>query len=309
MLAFVLKRLLYGLISLIGITFLVFSLLYLTGDPVQLMMPPDATVQEVEDARVRLGFDQPFLVQYFNFVGKLARFDLGDSLIRRVPVSELIKEYFPNTLLLATTAYLFALLVAVPAGVFAAIKRNSVFDLLISMVVLIGQAAPAYWVALMFVLFFSVQLGWFPTGGMGTFRHLVGPALSVGIFSMSRIARMARSSMLDVLRQDYIRTAKSQGISDRLIYFKFALKSAAIPIITLVGVEYAVLFGGSLIAETIFSWPGIGRLIVQSVYARDYPVVQGVVILFACTVFLVNLIVDLLYSYLDPRIKYGKVPS
>ena len=302
---YIIKRIVHSLLVLIGITFFVFSLLYLSGDPVRLLMPPDTSVEQLEAARKQMGFDAPFYVQYARFLGRLVRFDLGVSLKSNVPAVELIREYFPNTLLLTTAGFFLALIIAIPAGVFSAIKRNTIFDFLISFFVLIGQATPLYWLGLELILIFAVELGWFPTGGFGRTYHLILPAVTLAIFSMSRIARMVRSSMLEVLMRDYIRTTRSQGIPEFLVNFKFAFKSAAIPIITLMGVEYCILLEGSVITETIFSWPGIGRLVVNAVYNRDYPVVQAVVIFITSIIVFVNLGIDVLYTYLDPRIKYG----
>ena len=304
---YIIKRLFHSLLVLIGITFIVFFLLYLSGNPVRLLMPPDATVEQLEAARKELGFDDPFFMQYSRFLGKVIRLDFGKSLRRQLPVFEVIKPYFLNTLLLTTASFIIALVIAIPAGIFSAIKRDSIFDFLISIGVLIGQATPIFWLGIVFILVFSVRLGWFPTGGFGYTRNLVLPAFTLAIFSTSRIARMSRSSMLEVLGQDYIRTARSQGIRELLINFKYAFKNAAIPIVTLVGVEYCILLEGAVLTEIIFSWPGVGRLVINSVYDRDYPVVQAIVILGTTIIVFANLGIDLLYTYLDPRIKYGKI--
>jgi ABC-type dipeptide/oligopeptide/nickel transport system permease component len=303
---YIIKRIIHSLFVVLGITVLVFFLLYLSGDPVRLIMPFDATTEELEAAREELGFNDPFHIQYLHFLGRVIKLDFGMSLRRQVPAIDLIKEYFPNTLLLASVGFLTSIVIAVPAGIFSAIKRNSIFDFLISIGVLIGQATPLYWLGLVFILVFAVRLGWFPSGGFGYTTNLFLPAITLAVFSTSRIARMSRSSMLEVLGQDYIRTARSQGIKEIVVNFKFALKSAAIPIITLVGVEYAILLEGSIVTETIFSWPGVGRLVVQSVYDRDYPVVQACVLVITAIITFINLGVDILYTYLDPRIKYGQ---
>jgi ABC-type dipeptide/oligopeptide/nickel transport system permease component len=302
---YIIKRLIHSVLVLLGISLFTFLLLFLSGDPVRLIMPFDATQAELAAASEKLGFNEPFHIQSLHFLGRVARLDFGMSLRRQVPSIDLIWEYFPNTLFLASIGFLLSILIAVPAGILAAIKRNSVMDFLISIVVLIGQATPLYWLGLIFILIFAVHFGWFPSGGFGYTKHVVLPALTLAVFSTSRIARMSRSSMLEVLAQDYIRTAKSQGIAEFLVNFKFALKSAAIPIITLIGVEYCILLEGSIVTETIFSWPGLGRLIVQSVYDRDYPVVQACILFITAIITFVNLGVDILYTYLDPRIKYG----
>ncbi|MBW2094519.1 MAG: ABC transporter permease [Deltaproteobacteria bacterium] len=304
---YILKRLYHSVIVLFGITLFVFLLLQCAGDPVRLLLPFDATQQEYEDLREELGFNAPIHVQYWNFLKRAVKLDFGMSLRNHVPVFDLIKDYFKNTLLLATTAFIIALAVAVPGGILSAIRRNSILDFVISIFVVIGQAMPLYWLGLMLVLVFAVALGWFPSGGFGYGKPLVLPAITLGVFSTSRIARMARSSMLEVLGQDYIRTARSQGIKETTVTFKYALKAAAIPIVTLIGTEYCILLEGTVVTETIFSWPGVGRLVVQACYARDYPVVQAIVIVITGIIVFLNLAVDVLYTYLDPRIKYGKV--
>jgi len=306
MLLYIIKRLYHGILALTGITFLVFLLLYMAGDPVRLLLPFDATQEDYYELREELGFDKPFHIQYWTFFKNTVKLDFGISLRNKIPVSELLKEYFKNTLILATSAFALALLIAVPAGIMSAIRRNSILDLVLSIFVTIGQATPLYWLGLMLMLLFSVKLGWFPTGGFGLTNHLVLPMITLGVFSTSRIARMTRSSMLEILGQDYIRTAKSQGIKKLQINYKYALKAAAIPILTLIGTEYCILLEGTVVTETIFSWPGIGRLVVQAAYARDYPVIQGIVIVITAIIVCVNLIIDILYSYLDPRIRYSK---
>ena len=306
MLLYIIRRLCHSILALIGVTFLVFILLYMAGDPVRLLLPFDATQQDYVELKKELGFDKPFYAQYWNFIKKAVKLDFGVSLRNKIPVTELLKEYFKNTLILATSAFIIALLVSIPAGIISAIRRNSIMDLVLSTFVTIGQATPLYWLGIMLMLLFSVKLGWFPTGGFGLTNNLVLPAITLGVFSMSRIARMTRSSMLEVLGQDYIRTAKAQGIKQLQVNFKYALKAAAIPIITLIGTEYCILLEGTVVTETIFSWPGIGRLVVQAAYARDYPVIQALVIVITAIIIFINLIVDIIYTYLDPRIKYTK---
>jgi ABC-type dipeptide/oligopeptide/nickel transport system permease component len=303
---YIVQRLLHSLLVLLGITLFVFTLLHLSGDPVRLFMPPDTTPEQLEAARERLGFKDAFHVQYLRFLGRVVRADFGNSYKSAVPAVDLIREYFPNTLLLTTVGFLIAVTVAIPAGILSAIKHNTVFDFLISFVVLVGQATPLYWLGLVLIMLFAVRLGWLPSGGFGYTRELILPAATLAVFSMSRIARMCRSSMLEVLMREYVRTARSQGIREVLVNFRFAFKNAAIPIITLMGVEFCVLLEGSVVTETIFSWPGVGRLVVNAVYNRDYPVVQAVVIFITTIIVFANLGVDILYTYLDPRIKYGR---
>jgi peptide/nickel transport system permease protein len=304
---YIIRRLVHSIIVLFGITFFVFLLLHLSGDPVRLLLPFDATDEQYRAMKQAMGFNDPFFVQYFRFLEKAVHLDFGMSLRNQVPVFGLISGYFKNTILLATAAFLIALIIAVPAGILSAIKRNSILDFVISIFVVIGQAVPLYWLGLMLILIFSVDLRLLPSGGFGYTKHLILPAVTLGVFSMSRIARMSRSSMLEVLNQDYIRTPRSQGITETKVNFKYALKAAAIPIVTLIGTEYCILLEGTVVTETIFSWPGVGQLVVQAAYARDYPVVQALVVLITAIIVFFNLATDIIYTYLDPRIKYGKV--
>jgi peptide/nickel transport system permease protein len=303
---YIIKRLVHSIIVVFGITFFVFLLLYFSGDPVRLLLPFDATDEQYQAMKQAMGFNDPFFVQYIRFLDKAVHLDFGMSLRNQVPVFGLIASYFKNTLLLATAAFAIALLVAIPAGILSAIRRNSILDFIISIFVVLGQAMPLYWLGLMLILIFSVDLRWLPSGGFGYTTNLILPAITLGVFSMSRIARMSRSSMLEVLNQDYIRTPRSQGLSEAEVNFKYALKAAAIPIVTLIGTEYCILLEGTVVTETIFSWPGVGQLVVQAAYARDYPVVQALVILITAIIVFFNLAIDVIYTYLDPRIKYGK---
>ncbi len=303
---YIIKRLVHSVIVLFGITFFVFLLLHLSGDPIRLLLPIDATDEQYRAMKQAMGFNDPFFIQYFSFLDKAVHLDFGMSLRNQVPVFGLISSYFKNTLLLATAAFAIALIVAIPAGILSAIKRNSILDFIISIFVVIGQAMPLYWLGLMLILVFSVDLRWLPSGGFGYTTNLILPAITLGVFSMSRISRMSRSSMLEVLNQDFIRTPRSQGLTEAEVNFKYALKAAAIPIVTLIGTEYCILLEGTVVTETIFSWPGVGQLVVQAAYARDYPVVQAVVILITAIIVFFNLAIDVIYTYLDPRIKYGK---
>jgi ABC-type dipeptide/oligopeptide/nickel transport system permease component len=303
---YIIKRLIHSIIVLFGITFFVFLLLHISGDPVRLLLPIDATDEQYRAMKQTMGFNDSLFVQYVRFLNKAVHLDFGMSLRNQVPVFGLIASYFKNTLLLATAAFVIALIVAIPSGILSAIKRNSILDFIISIFVVLGQAMPLYWLGLMLILVFSVDFRWLPSGGFGYTTNLILPAITLGVFSMSRIARMSRSSMLEVLNQDFIRTPRSQGLTETEVNFKYALKAAAIPIVTLIGTEYCILLEGTVVTETIFSWPGVGQLVVQAAYARDYPVVQAVVILITAIIVFFNLATDVIYTYLDPRIKYGK---
>lgn len=303
MLIYILKRLAQSIIVILGVTFIVFAMLYISGDPVSLLLPLDATQADRIAMRAQMGFDDPFLVQYGRFLINAIHGDLGMSLRHQVPAIDLIEQMLPNSLMLVGSAMLFAIFVAVPGGMIAAIKRNSIFDTVVTLIVLIGQAMPVYWLGLLLILIFSVVLGVFPTGGIGSLRNLILPAITLGAFSMSRIARLTRSGMLEVLGQDYIRTAKSLGISNLKVVAKYALKNTAIPVITLVGMEFGTLLGGAIVTETIFSWPGLGRLVVNAIYDRDYALVQAVVTVLSVVFVFINLSVDIIYTWLDPRVR------
>ena len=300
---FLLRRLLQSLVVLFGVSFVVFAILFLTGDPALVLLPPDASAEDVRRFREAMGFNDPFLVQYGRFLKGALRGDFGQSVRHGEPAFDLVLERMPATFELAGAALLLALCLAIPAGIVSAVRRNSVLDYVATVVALFGQSLPTFWLGIMLILFFSVQFQWLPSSGRGTWLHLVLPAITLGLFTTARITRLTRSGMLEVLGQDYIRTARAKGVSDPPVVWKHALKNAAIPIVTIIGIELGTLLGGSVITETIFAWPGVGRLSVQAIYNRDYPVVQAAVFLLATTFVLVNVIVDVLYTYLDPRIR------
>jgi peptide/nickel transport system permease protein len=300
---FLARRLLQSLVVLFGVSFVVFAILHLTGDPALVLLPPDASAEDVRRFREAMGFNDPFLVQYTRFLRGALQGDFGQSIRHGEPAFGLVLERMPATFELAGAALLLALCLAVPAGIVSAVRRNSVVDYVATVVALFGQSLPTFWLGIMLILFFSVQFQLLPSSGRGTLEHLVLPAVTLGLFTTARITRLTRSGMLEVLGQDYIRTARAKGVSDPPVVWKHALKNAAIPIVTIVGIELGTLLGGSVITETIFAWPGVGRLSVQAIANRDYPVVQAAVFLLASTFVLVNLVVDVLYTYLDPRIR------
>ena len=300
---FLLRRLLQSLVVLLGVSFVVFFILFLTGDPAAVLLPPEASAEDIRLFRERMGFDDPFFVQYGRFLAGALRGSFGESIRHGEPAFDLVVERMPATFELAGAALLIALCLAIPAGIVSAVRRNSVLDYVATVVALLGQSMPTFWLGIMLILFFSVQLQWLPSSGRGELRHLVLPAITLGLFTTARITRLTRSGMLEVLNQDYIRTARAKGVANPPVVWKHALKNAAIPIVTIVGIELGTLLGGSVITETIFAWPGVGRLSVQAIYNRDYPVVQAAVFLLATTFVVVNLFVDVLYTYLDPRIR------
>lgn len=302
---YIIRRILLSFLVLIGATLVTFLITRATGDPVRLMLPEDATPEEVQSMRVQMGLDRPIYVQYADFVFKALQGDLGKSVRQRVSVTQLIAERVPATLELTFAALLIGIVISFPVGIFVALRRNSVWDLLGTSFSLLGQAAPTFWVGLMLILIFAVHLKVLPVSGRGTLLHLALPAFTLGFYITGRFTRMVRSGMLDVLGKEYIRTARAKGLLERDVVWGHALRNASIPVVTLIGLEFAGLLGGALIVETVFAWPGIGRLVVSSVLTRDFPVVQGVVLASAVIFVVVNLVVDLLYSVLDPRISYS----
>jgi peptide/nickel transport system permease protein len=297
------RRLLQSLLVLFGVSFVVFAILHLTGDPALVLLPPDASAEDVRRFREAMGFNDPFLVQYGRFLKGALQGDFGQSIRHGESAFGLVVERLPATFELAGAALLLALCLAIPAGIVSAVRRNSAVDYVATVVALFGQSLPTFWLGIMLILFFSVQLQLLPSSGRGTLQHLILPSVTLGLFTTARITRLTRSGMLEVLNQDYIRTARAKGVSDPPVVWKHALKNAAIPIVTIVGIELGTLLGGSVITETIFAWPGVGRLSVQAIANRDYPVVQAAVFLLASTFVLVNLLVDVVYTYLDPRIR------
>jgi ABC-type dipeptide/oligopeptide/nickel transport system permease component len=306
MLQFILKRLWHMVFVVIGISVISFFFIHLSGDPVMLMLPGDATDQEIEELRVQLGFNDPLHIQYLRFAAKAIQGDFGDSLYYNVPVFELITERLPASLELAFAAMLFALGFAVPIGILSAVKRGSFLDMSSMLGALMGLSMPHFWLGIMLMLLFSVHLGWLPTSGRGTMAHLIMPAMSLGLSLMAMFARLTRSVMLEVLSLDYIRTARAKGLKERVVISKHALKNALIPLVTVAGMQFGFLIGGTVIIETVFAWPGLGRLVVQAIFSRDYPLVQGIVLIFSIIFVGMNLLVDILYVYLDPQISYSE---
>jgi peptide/nickel transport system permease protein len=258
----------------------------------------------VERIRERFGLNRPPHEQFGIFVANLARGDLGRSTRTNRPVVQDLRQYFPNTIELALGAITVSLLIGIPAGIVAAMRQNTWADLVIMMGSLIGVSMPVFWFGLLAILYFSVQLGWFPVAGRGTFAHLVLPAVTLGVSSMAIVARMTRSSMLEVLSQDYIRTARAKGLMDKSVVLKHAFRNALVPVVTIIGLQFGQLMAGAVLTERVFTWPGIGRLLVDSIDARDYPVVQGAVLLIAVSFIVINIVVDIVYAVIDPRIRY-----
>jgi len=305
MLNYLIKRLISTIPVLIGISLLLFFMLrMLPGDPAQVLAGQMATPQEIENIRHQLGLDRPIYEQYAIYLSHLARFDLGRSARTQNPVIEEIWARLPNTLLLAVVAIGLACLFGIPAGIISAVRPYSWIDYAVTMTALFGISMPVFWLGLMLVVIFAVWLHWLPAGGIGGWQYVILPSITLASFVVAFIARMTRSTMLETLSQDYTTTARSKGLTEKMVVIKHALRNALIPIITVVGLQFGLLLGGAVLTETVFAWPGIGRLIVDSILARDYPMIQGVILIFGLLYILVNLAVDLVYAFVDPRIRY-----
>jgi ABC-type dipeptide/oligopeptide/nickel transport system permease component len=304
MAAFLVKRLAQSMIVIAAVVFIVFIMMFLSGDPALLLLPPDASREDIVEFRRQMGFDRPLWEQFFSFAGNLLQGDFGRSWRFQAPALPLVLERLPATIELAVAALVCSLLIAVPLGVVSAVRRNTIFDGVAMAFALIGQSTPAFWLGIMLILVFAVQFGMFPTSGREGLDSLVLPAVTLGLTLAGRNARLVRSSMLEVLNEDYVRTARAKGLSERRVIGKHALKNALLPVLTVVGLELGHLLGGAVVVETVFAWPGIGLLAVQSVLGRDYPVVQVIIIISALVFVLTNLLIDLLYTWLDPRISY-----
>ena len=302
---YLLRRAGHTLIVLIGVVAVTFFLLRLTGDPVALLLPLDATPEAEARLRTQLGLDAPLIVQFGRYVGAIAQGDFGVSLRYRVPAFELFARRFSATLELVLASIGVAILVGIPVGVLAAATRGSPIDTGLMGLALVGQAVPGFYLGLMLILLVSVQWGLLPSGGRGTLAHLVLPTIALSSYLVALVARMTRSSVLETLGQDYARTARSKGLSQSRVLFVHALKPALIPVITLLGLQVGTLFSGAVVTETVFSWPGIGRLAIEGISARDFPVVQVVVLMTAALFVLTNIVVDAIYALIDPRIRYG----
>ena len=301
---FLIKRVIDSIPVLIGVAVIAFLLVHLSGDPVLLMLPADTPPEQVEQFRHRMGYDRPVLQQFAEFSLNLLTFNLGTSIRYQEPVTRLILERFWATLKLALASLVVAVLLGIPGGIISAVHRGSTKDHFVSLFVFFGQAVPPFWLGLMMILVFAVGFKVLPSSGMGTWKHLIMPAATVGLYFVASIARLTRSGILDIMGSDYIRTARAKGLSEKVVIYKHALRNCLIPVVTMTGLQFGALLGGAVVTETIFAWPGIGRLMIQALYNRDYPLVQGTMIFFALIFLVVNILVDILYSWIDPRIRY-----
>lgn len=305
LLKYILRRFALLIPVIIGVTFIVFSLMYITpGDPAKIILGESAPKESVQQLREEMGLNKPFLIQYGNYLKNLVvHHDIGKSYVTKRPVLKEISDCFPVTFKLAALAMIFAILLGIPIGIISAVKQYSWFDTISMIFALIGISMPVFWFGLLLILLFAVKLHLLPASGFSSFKYMILPAVSLGAQSVAVITRMTRSSMLEVIRQDYIRTVRAKGQKEGIVVLKHALGNALIPIITIIGLQFGGLLGGAVLTESIFSIPGIGRLMVDAIKMRDFPIVQGGVLFIAITFSIVNLLVDLLYAYVDPRIK------
>jgi ABC-type dipeptide/oligopeptide/nickel transport system permease component len=291
------------LVVCLGISVITFLLLHLKGDPVVLLLPLDAGKEEMERFRHLMGFDQPVLVQYLRFLTGALRGDFGDSLYMKKSAFALVVERMPATLLLTFAGLIISLVIAIPLGIVSAMKRYSVVDNLCTMFAVGGQAMPIFWLGIMLIIVFSVKFHWLPASGFGTWAHLVLPATTLGLFLAPLTMRLVRSGMLEVLSQDYVRTARAKGVSERDVLLKHAFRNVAIPVVTVIGLQFGQLLGGAIVTETVYAWPGVATFTVTAIRNSDFPVVQASVFLLALCIVVVNLMVDLIVGMIDPRIR------
>jgi peptide/nickel transport system permease protein len=314
MLRFILRRLILLVPVILIVGTVVFVLIHLTpGDPAAVILGPDATADQIESLRDRLGLNEPLYIQYVEWFAGAIRLDFGESIFLGQPVTEALLDRAQPTLLLTFYALTIQVLIAIPFGVISAVKHNSIIDRVLMVLSISGAAIPSFFLGIMLILFFAVRLQWLPSGGYTSitedpvqhFKQMIMPAFALGFTSAGLLARLVRSSMLDVLKEDYIRTAQAKGLPQRLMVVRHALRNALIPAITVIGYSLGGLLGGAVVTETVFTIPGMGRLVVQSVARRDFPVIQGAILLIATIYVLANLLVDVLYVYIDPRVRYG----
>ncbi|RMF93093.1 MAG: ABC transporter permease [Nitrospinota bacterium] len=301
---YIIRRALQSLIVCFGVSIITFLLLNVTGDPALLLLPPEATAEDVAVLREELGLNDPYIVQYGRFLKNILHGDFGDSFFVKQSASSLILERMPATIELAVAGLLVTIVVSIPLGIAAAVKRNSLLDSFASVFAITGQAMPVFWLGIMMIIVFGVKLHWFPVSGRGTPAHLVLPAITLGWYLAPLTMRLTRSGMLEVLGQEYIKTARSKGLRESLVLYKHALRNACIPVVTILGMQLGTLLGGAVVTETVFAWPGVASLAVTSIRNYDFPVVQAAVIIFAFFIVFANLFADIAVGLLDPRIRY-----
>jgi len=300
---YVVGRVLQAVVALLGVTCVAFLLVSLSGDPAFILLTPEAGAEQRAAFRELYGLDQPLPAQYARYVSHVARGDFGSSLAFNSPAIQVVLERLPATLLLTATAVALGVVVGMPAGIAAAVKASGPLDRLVMALVLLGQSVPTFWLGLLMIRIFAVNLRWVPVSGHGTVLHLVMPAVALGLYLAALLARLTRSEMLEALAQDYVRTARAKGLSERVVTVAHALKNALLPIVTLIGLQLGALLGGAVVTETVFAWPGIGSLVLDAILRKDYPVVLAAVELVAAAFIVINMALDLLYGYLDPRLR------
>jgi peptide/nickel transport system permease protein len=300
---YVLKRILQSLLTLLVLSVIIFIVCRLTGDPVVLMLPDDASYEDVVQLRTALGLDRPLPVQYWRFLKNAVQGDFGRSIKGQVPVLDLIKDRFPNSIKLGLVSLLITVVLAFPLGVIAAVKKGTAVDTLANLIAVLGQSLPQFWVGIVLIQVFAVYLRWLPVAGTGSLWHYILPGFTLGWFLVAGIMRLLRSSMLDVLDSEFVKLARIKGVPGWVVVWKHALKNAIMPVLTFAAIYLAILITGAILVETVFAWPGLGQLIYQGIVYRDFPVIQAVVLLTAVIVVSINLIVDIAYAYLDPRIR------
>jgi len=303
---FIVKRLGYAVLSLLLLSLTIFLLVRLTGDPSVLLVEPGASKDDLAAVRLQLGLDRPIWVQYGQFMSSLARGDLGHSFYYRTPVLELYLSRLPHSLMLAVAAMAFSLLVGIPSGILAAVRVNQWWDSAGKIFALLGLSLPSFWVGLVMILFFSVYLGWLPSSGSGTALHVVMPAFALGWYFAAAHMRLTRSAMLEVLGSEYVKLARLKGLPEALVIGKHAFKNALIPVLTLAGINLVIMVNVAVVVETVFAWPGVGRLLYEGIAFRDFPVVQATVLIGGAMIVIVNFFVDVLYAVIDPRIRYER---
>jgi peptide/nickel transport system permease protein len=303
---FIVKRMGYAALSLILLSLIIFLLVRLTGDPTVLLVEPGASREDMAAIRMQLGLDRPIWVQYGQFVSSVLRGDLGHSFYYRTPVLELYMSRFPHSLMLALAAMAFSLLVGIPSGIIAAVRVNQWWDSAGKIFALLGLSLPSFWVGLVMILFFSVYLGWLPSSGSGTPLHLIMPAFALGWYFAAAHMRLTRSAMLEVLGSEYVKLARLKGLPEALVIAKHAFKNALIPVLTLAGINLVIMVNVAVVVETVFAWPGVGRLLFEGISFRDFPVVQATVLINGAMVVVVSFLVDVLYAVIDPRIRFER---
>ncbi len=303
--SYILYRLFQVLIVIWGISLITFSLLHLFRDPVLILLPPEATKEDVAMLRKEMGLDQPIIVQYFKFLSGMARGDFGKSFVAQRPALGLVLERMPMTLWLAASGLLLAIIISIPLGVLAAVRRNRIHDHSASVLAVLGQAMPLFWLDIMLIIIFAVKLRLLPASGAGSFRHIILPATGIAVSVLPILMRLTRSRMIEILSQDYIRTARAKGLGEKAVLFRHALRNALIPVVTILGFQFGMLLGGAVITETIFAWPGVASLVVESIFNSDFPVVQAAVAVFAILIVAANLLTDIAVAWLDPKVRFS----